>query len=128
MTESEVQQQIQIAAVSFNCILMRNNSGTLKREDGTPVRFGLGNISKNHSDAIKSSDLIGFKVVTVTPEMVGMKLAVFTAIEVKAYPWKPNARDPRERAQLAFLDWIQNNGGYAGFADSVDGFRRAIGR
>lgn len=31
-----------------------------------------------------SSDLIGWKTITITPEMVGAKIAVFTSIEVKS--------------------------------------------
>jgi ribosomal protein S19 len=39
-----------------------------------PVQFGL---------CKGSADLIGWKRVTVTPEMVGSTVAVFTSIEVK---------------------------------------------
>lgn len=127
MNESEVQQQIQIAAVGNGCQLLRNNSGAFTDATGRHIRFGLGNVSKKHSDHIKSSDLIGFTRVTITPDMVGRTVAIFTAVEVK----KPNAQikmiDAKLRAQMAFIEWITKNGGFAGFARSVDEFRKIIG-
>ena len=70
-SESEIQQLIQIEGPRVDCILMRNNSGALPDKNGRTVRYGLGNISREHSDRIKSSDLIGITRVVVTPEMVG---------------------------------------------------------
>lgn len=122
MSESEVQQRIQIEASYHKCNLMRNNSGALTDREGRQVRFGLGNTSKQHNDRIKSSDLVGFTVVTITPEMVGKKVAVLTAVEVKESEWKFTST-ARERAQLAFIDWIRANGGIAGFARSIDDFK-----
>lgn len=116
MSESEIQQNVQIQAMNWGCHLMRNNSGALKDQSGRVVRFGLGNISKKHNDKIKSSDLIGLTVVTITPEMVGRKVAVFTAVECKEESWKPSPTDKREAAQRAFIDWVKANGGIAGFA------------
>jgi len=119
--ESTVQQEIQIEAKYFNCDLMRNNSGALKDDTGRPVRYGLGNISKEHNDRIKSSDLIGFTKVVITPDMVGKTVAIFTAIECKEECWNEDKKlDARETAQQAFIIWIKANGGFAGFANSID--------
>jgi hypothetical protein len=125
--ESEAQQSIQIEAPFHHCQLLRNNSGALEDKDGRTVRFGLGNISKKHADRIKSSDLIGFRTVQITPAMVGQTIAVFTAVEVKRPGWKRNIRDARENAQDAFLDWVKAAGGFSGFATSIADFRRIIG-
>lgn len=137
--ESEVEQLIKIDGVQFGCFLMRNNSGALKDLTGRPVRYGLGNDSKARNEKIKSSDEIGFTRVLITPEMVGKTIAVVTAIEIKAPGWKPKIKidgesfevsykDPRERAQYAFIKWIKANGGFAGFASSIEEFRKIIGR
>ena len=115
MSESEVQQRIQIEMVKYGCQLMRNNSGGFKDETGRTVFFGLGNTSKQRNDLIKSSDLIGI--------MNGR----FVAIEVKKEGWKFNPNDRREVAQLAFIDWIKSNNGLAGFAASVDDALKIIG-
>jgi len=61
-----------------------------------------------------SADLIGWRTVTITPEMVGQQVAVFTSIEVKS-----------ERGRLAaeqqqWLDAVLSAGGIAGVARSVE--------
>ncbi len=50
--ENTVSQEIQIQAKHYNCTLLRNNSGALLDKDGRLVRFGLGNVSKKHTDLI----------------------------------------------------------------------------
>jgi hypothetical protein len=124
--ESFVQQEIQIHAKNFDCNLMRNNSGALKDDTGRLIRFGLGNVSKSHSDKVKSSDLIGFTKVVITPEMVGKTVAIFTAIEVKKESWKSDPNDKRETAQNNFIKWIVNNGGYAGFCNCIDNLKTIL--
>lgn len=114
-SESDVQQHIQIAAVHYNCFLMRNNSGALKDMTGRLVRYGLGNVSKQHNDKIKSSDLIGFTIIGAR--------AIFTAIEVKAPGWKMIPSDKRAYAQKNFIDWVNMHGGIAGFCTNVDDFK-----
>lgn len=126
-SESEIQQLVQIEAAKHGIILMRNNSGALKDKTGRMIFFGLGNISKKHGENSKSSDLIGITSVTVTPEMVGRTLAVFTAIEVKEEAWKPSTTDKRERAQRNFIEWVKSRGGIAGFVNSVESFKRLLG-
>ena len=119
--ESEVSQEVQIGARHHSCTLMRNNSGCLPDVNGTPVRFGLGNISKKHNYKIKSSDLLGITPVLITKEMVGMTLGVFTAVETKKEAWNPDKKlDARENAQNNFINWVRSLGGFAGFANSVD--------
>lgn len=119
--EHTIQQEIQIQARHYDCHLLRNNSGALPDTNGTPVRFGLGNISKAHNDKIKSSDLIGFTKVIITQEMVGKTVAIFTAVECKEEYWDVNKKfDAREIAQEAFIKWINNNGGIAFFANNID--------
>jgi len=126
--EARIQDEIRVAAVGYGCILMRNNNGALKDVNGRMVRFGLGNDSKLLNEKIKSSDLIGFTRVTITPDMVGRTLAVFTAVEVKSGDWKPRPDCKREMAQQAFIDWIKANGGFAGFAKCWADFEALVGR
>lgn len=126
-SESEIQDKLQTSARYAECQLMRNNSGALKRPDGTPVRFGLGNISKEHNDRIKSSDLIGFTKITITPDMVGQTVAIFTAVECKDEVWKETKKfDAREIAQSNFIEWVKANGGLAGFANNIDMLKKIL--
>lgn len=126
--ENTVQQEVQIQARYFDSHLMRNNSGELPDKYGRPVRYGLGNISKDHNKDVKSSDLIGFTKVVVTPDMVGTTVAIFTAIEVKKEAWNPNKKlDKRETAQNNFIQWVINNGGIASFCNSIDYLKGILG-
>ena len=103
-SEQSIQQEIRIACSNGDTRLFRNNTGTLRDANGRPVQFGL---------CKGSADLIGWKRVTVTPEMVGSTMAVFTSIEVKA----PTGRLRTEQQQ--WLDAVQAAGGIAGVARSV---------
>ncbi|ANN86156.1 Holliday junction resolvase [Enterobacter phage Arya] len=59
------------------------------------------------------ADLFGLVAVEITPDMVGKKLAVFTALEVK-----DGARvSPLQRN---FINAVNDNGGRAGVVRSVD--------
>ena len=104
--ETEIQQRIRLALGTHPEIrLFRNQVGQLPDpRTGRPVQFGL---------ARGSADLIGWRTVVVTPEMVGQRLAVFTSIEVKTSTGRLSP------AQHAWLGVVRNAGGIAGVARSV---------
>jgi hypothetical protein len=104
-SEQSIQQHIRIACSTGDTRLFRNNTGTLKDQHGRPVQFGL---------CKGSADLIGYRSITITPDMVGQQVAVFTSIEVKT----PTGRVRPE--QQAWLDTVQAAGGIAGVARSVE--------
>lgn len=112
MQEHPVQQQILAELGSGCCRLWRNNTGTLMDRNGRPVKFGL---------CKGSSDLIGLRSVVVTPEMVGQRLAVFSAVEVK--PPKGGRVRPE---QQHFIEVVQGLGGLAGVARSVEDAERIL--
>jgi len=103
-SEQTIQQHIRLACSIGTCRLFRNNTGTLRDINGRPVSFGL---------CKGSADLIGWRSVTITPEMVGQQVAVFTSIEVKT----PTGRVKPEQQQ--WLNAVQAAGGIAGVARSV---------
>jgi hypothetical protein len=103
-SEQQIQQEIRIACSNGDTRLFRNNTGTLKDANGRPVQFGL---------CKGSADLIGWKRVTVTEEMVGSTVAVFASIEVKT------ATGRLRPEQQQWLDAVQAAGGIAGVARSV---------
>jgi hypothetical protein len=105
MTEQQIQQHIRIACSTGATRLWRNNTGTLRDQHGRPVSFGL---------CKGSADLIGYRSITITPDMVGQQVAVFTSIEVKT-------RTGRIRTeQRAWMETVQSAGGIAGVARSVE--------
>ena len=103
-SEQTIQQQIRIACSKGVCRLFRNNTGTLVDRNGRPVQFGL---------CKGSADLIGWTTRTITAEMVGTHVAVFTSIEVKT------ATGSLRPEQRQWLDTVQAAGGVAGVARSV---------
>ena len=104
--ETTLQQQIRLAhGTRPDCRLFRNQVGQLPDpRTGRPVQFGL---------ARGSADLIGWRSLVITPEMVGQRIAVFTSIEVKT----PTGRIRPD--QQAWLNTVRNAGGIAGIARSV---------
>lgn len=104
-SEQSIQQHIRLTCSTGATRLFRNNTGTLRDQHGRPVSFGL---------AKGSADLIGWRTVTITPEMVGQQVAVFTSIEVKT----PTGRLRSE--QKLWLEKVQASGGIAGVARSVE--------
>ena len=100
--ERRIQSEIQLAASAGSgpARLWRNNTGALKDARGQLVRYGL---------CPGSSDLIGFRTITITPDMVGQRVAVFAAVEVK------DRGRPTEQQQ-AFINLVQGAGGLAGVA------------
>ncbi len=124
-SESEIQQLIQLEGPHLGCILMRNNSGAFKDQEGRLVRFGLGNISNK---SMKSSDLIGITTITITPDMIGKQVGIFTACEVKSEEWKPSEASAREKSQNDFLNWVRLRGGIGMMVNSVDQFKLLMQR
>lgn len=104
--ETTLQQQIRLAVGTRSDLrLFRNSVGSLPDpRTGRLVTFGL---------AKGSADLIGWRTITITPDMVGRQLAVFTSIEVKT----PTGRIRPE--QHAWLSTVQGAGGIAGIARSI---------
>jgi hypothetical protein len=111
-SEQAIQQQIRLACSNGPVRLWRNNTGRLRDERGQLVTFGL---------CPGSSDLIGYRSMTITPDMVGQTVAVFCAVEVKAERGRPTAE------QTAFLEHISSAGGRAGIARSVGDAHRILG-
>lgn len=91
--------------------LYRNNVGAYRDRRGHYVRYGL---------CPGSSDLIGWRTVLVTPAMVGRRLAVFTALELKAPGEGPS------ESQADFLDAVRLAGGVGLTCDSVTGVLRGV--
>ena len=112
--ETTIQQQIRLAlGVRPDLRPFRNNTGTLPDpRTGRPVQFGL---------ARGSADLIGLRTVTITPDMVGQQVAVFTSIEVKTPKGRPTAE------QQNWLNMVRSLGGIAGIARSIQDANEIVG-
>lgn len=135
-SEGVVQKQI-IGALGMLCRLFRLNGGkawmsnlgpkgVITLADGSkliksPRPVGLGFVMTNGDSVPGQSDLGGWTEVTITAEMVGKNIAVFTVIETKRSKGGKASDD-----QLSFVDQVQRQGGIAGIANSVEAARKII--
>ena len=105
--ETNIQQRIRLALGTRQDVrLFRNQVGQLPDpRTGRPVQFGL---------ARGSADIVVWKTIEVTPDMVGQKLAVFTSIEVKTSTGRLTG------PQRNWMHTVQTAGGFAGVARSPE--------
>lgn len=104
-TEVGIMRRIQTALTVLGARVFRNNVGLLEDRCGNKVRYGL---------CVGSSDLIGWNSLLVTPDLVGKRVAIFLAVEVKK-PWG-KVTDEQE----AFIAAVRRAGGIAIVAHSPD--------
>jgi hypothetical protein len=98
MTETDIQRLVQIEASKQGLRLFRNQTGMYKLQDGRVLQSGL---------AKGSADLIGWKTMEITPDMVGQKIAVFLSVEVKS------AKGKLSPEQTNWLNTVNQVGGIA---------------
>ena len=105
-SETKIQQEIRLALGQRSDLrLFRNETGKLPDpRTGRWVQFGL---------AKGSSDLIGFKTVKITPEMIGQEIAQFVSLEIKT------ERGKLSTMQQNWLQKVKSSGGIVGVARTV---------
>ena len=105
-SETKLQQEIRLALGTIPSLrLFRNQVGQLPDpRTGRYVQFGL---------AKGSSDLVGFKTVKITPEMIGQEVAQFVSIEIKT------ERGKLTDVQQNWLQKVKSSGGIVGVARTV---------
>lgn len=81
--------------------IVKNDGKILIMQNPRIVHFGL---------CEGSSDIIGFKTVTITEDMVGKKVAIFVAIESKTKTGKVSEN------QQNFINFVNRSGGISGVA------------
>ncbi len=125
MRESNIQQLIRMAVSKAGARVFWNNVGKCWIGKAQVIKSPMS-VNVDHGDVVirgarrfhaglaeGSSDLIGWDSVTVTPDMVGRKIAVFVSMEVKT---------PKGRATPKQEQWIKvvdQAGGIAGIVRHV---------
>jgi len=131
--EHAIQNEIR-NALTDECFLFRANVGRGWQGVGKPervphpctVHMRPGDVLLRQARPFDTglppgfADLFGWREVTITPDMIGQKVAVFVAAEVKTQTGA--VRD----AQIAFVNAVKNAGGRAGFARSVEDARAIV--
>lgn len=120
MRESSIQNAIRLALSAIRGVTMfRQNVGqawTGSRVDRLPGnRVLIHDARPFRAGLVKgSSDLIGWDSVVVTQDMVGKRVAIFSAVEVKG----PRGKLTEDQAN--FLRVVKEAGGISGVARSTD--------
>lgn len=94
--EVDFMRELQMAASESGHRLFRNNVGSARAADGRYLTYGL---------CKGSGDLIGWKRITITPDMVGKTVAVFWSVEVKG------KKGVESREQAIWRDVVDRAGG-----------------
>lgn len=95
--------------------VFRNNIGVAKFANGQTVRYGVGPNG--------AGDYIGWETVTVTPDMVGQKIARFTSVEMKDEKGGRVSDEQRHWAEV-----VNASGGRAVIVSSSAEATRIFGR
>ena len=112
-TETDIVHRCMMMASACGATVFKNVRGVFLTLDGSrKVRAGL--------QITGSSDLIGWKSVVITPDMVGNRVAVIVCAEIKT----PTGVASHE--QLRFIDTVQKAGGIAGIVRSPDAMKELL--
>lgn len=126
MSEKKIINDILIEVSKRGWRLFRNNTGQgwagkmFRSPMPTSIRLDPSDVVVRNAFPLQaglckgSSDLIGWKAVTITPDMVGKTVAIFTAIEVKY----GSTRTTEE--QQNFVDQVTRSGGIGKIVYGVD--------
>ena len=125
MKESPLQKRILLKCGHGATRLFRQNVGKTwignakryKRHARVTVAPGdvvIQNARRFHAGFVGQTDLGGWHSVVITPEMVGRKIAIYTALEVKTKTGR------LKKAQRIFIDLVRAAGGLAGVVRSPE--------
>lgn len=111
MSESETLRDIILRLSNNDTRLFRMQSGTFR---------ALHSEAKIVVGVPGMADTIGLRSLTIGPQHLGQRLAVFVAIEAKSETGRARPN------QLDFIHVVENLGGYAGIARSVNDAKRIL--
>lgn len=135
-SEANNQRAIWLALGSKLCRLFRLNTGrgwisglgpkgVKKLQDGSVLIQAARSIPLGFADVkgnpiVGACDLPGWTIITITPEMVGRKMPIFTSVEVKSDTGRPTPD------QINWRDQIIAAGGIAIIARSAEDAQQQI--
>ena len=123
MSEHAIQNEIRLG-ISGKATMFRNNVAVSWVGDVTELKDGsvlIRNARRLHAGLCEgSSDLIGWRSLIITPDMVGERVAVFAALEVKSKTGRATA------GQKNFCERVIEAGGLAGIVKSLDDAKKAL--
>lgn len=126
MKEKDIQDEIrlQIGKLFDNIRIFRNNCGVAFFGKCVNIK-GIGTVLTKlrrvvYGLHVGSSDLIGWTTVSITKDMVGKRVAIFTSLEIK----KPKKQPTEE--QRNWLNVVKLSGGISCRIDNADDIGRFL--
>jgi len=131
--ETNISKEIMLALSKKGVKIFRNNVGNCwagaskKFTSRQTVNVQAGDVLIQNARilhaglCVGSSDLIGWKTITVTPDMVGSKIAVFVGCEVK------NQSGRATKEQIAFINVLNESGGRGFIARNPEEALKGVG-
>jgi len=107
----------------FNNPIGQAWSGKTVKRTGTTIVLAFARRIAFGVFGAGGSDLIGWKTITITASMVGQRVAVFHAVELK----NPNGTGRTTPEQLDIISLVNNSGGRGAIINSIQEFRNFIG-
>ena len=123
MTPANQNRTTLLTASKVGARLFRLNVGLAwvgRIVEKTPLRMVIENPRPFKSGEVGMSDSFGWKTETITPDMVGQKIARFVGVEDKQGLGRPSPE------QKAWIKCVREAGGYAGISRSEDDTRAII--
>lgn len=118
VSESNIMRAMMLACSENGATVFRHNVGlgwSGRLISHTPEKTILANARPLHAGLQRGAgDIIGWKTVTITPDMVGKQIAVFASIEAKTKSGKPS------QEQTNWIGAVRKAGGFAGIARDSD--------
>jgi len=133
--ESTNQRGIWLASAALaGVVLFRANSGKAWLGSGAPAWLkdgsvvlqgarpvALGLALANGAPVVGQGDLLGWRTITITPDMVGCRVAVFLSVECKRTAGGRTSKD-----QAHWMQQVVKAGGIAGVANSPEAAKKII--
>jgi hypothetical protein len=123
-TEAQLQAEIALAGNKGGTRLFKNVGGNFWQGKLLDITNNIAKLAK--PKRIKcglvtgAADRIGFHQVTITPDMIGKKIPVFAAVELKKHDGRLSPE------QQNFIKFILDMNGIAGVVRSVDDLKNLL--
>jgi VRR-NUC domain. len=114
MKEKTVERNLILEASKIGMTLFKNEVGFAITQNGFPVHYGL---------CKGSSDLIGWRSVEITEDMIGKRIAQFCAVEVKK---DKHGKYRATSEQQNFINAVKKAGGFGVVADCKEDLKNDL--
>lgn len=126
--ETNISHKTELAVSDLGFAMLRNNTGVFYaiKDHGFKRNQAFVNLLNKFFRRVQAglgkgtSDLIGWRTVEVTQDMVGKRIAIFAALEIKTDKGRASPE------QIQFVNQVREEGGIAEFVKGDDGIEKLV--